>query len=101
VNTASRAAHARAGDRHRRGLCEIAQRTKRLALGTNGARRGAVSTEEIRPERSAVKTIIEPFRIKSVEPLHMISRDERVARLREAKFNLFFAQSKGCLDQTF
>jgi len=44
-----------------------------------------------------VKTIIEPFRIKSVEPLHMISRDERVARLREAKFNLFLLKAKDVL----
>ena len=34
-------------------------------------------------------TIIEPFRIKSVEPIRMTSRSEREALIQEAKFNLF------------
>jgi tyrosine phenol-lyase len=36
-----------------------------------------------------VKTIIEPFRIKTVEPLKMTTRAERERILREARFNLF------------
>jgi tryptophanase len=36
-----------------------------------------------------VKTIIEPFRIKSVEPLRMTTARERRDHLREASYNLF------------
>ena len=36
-----------------------------------------------------MKTIIEPFKIKSVEPIRMTSRNEREAILREASFNVF------------
>ncbi len=36
-----------------------------------------------------MKTIIEPFRIKSVEPIRLTTRDEREQLIREAHFNLF------------
>jgi tryptophanase len=36
-----------------------------------------------------VRTIIEPFRIKSVEAIRFTTREEREARLREAGFNVF------------
>ncbi len=36
-----------------------------------------------------MKTIIEPFRVKSVEPIRMTTRQEREAILREAYFNTF------------
>ena len=36
-----------------------------------------------------MQTIIEPFKIKSIEPIRMTTRDEREAMLREASFNVF------------
>ena len=40
-----------------------------------------------------MKTIIEPFRIKSVEPIHITTRDERERLIREAHYNLFALHS--------
>ncbi len=37
----------------------------------------------------AIKTIIEPFKIKSVEPIHWTTRAERERLLRRAHYNLF------------
>lgn len=36
-----------------------------------------------------MKTIFEPFKIKMVEPLAMLSKDERTRVMREASYNLF------------
>lgn len=35
------------------------------------------------------KYIPEPFRIKMVEPIKMLTREERIEKIKEAKFNLF------------
>jgi len=44
-----------------------------------------------------VNTIIEPFRIKSVEPLRWITRQEREQLLRAAYYNLFLLTADNVL----
>jgi tryptophanase len=44
-----------------------------------------------------MKTIIEPFRIKSVEPVRMTTRAEREEYIREAHYNLFGLKSEQVL----
>ena len=41
-----------------------------------------------------MKTIIEAFRVKVVEPIRMTTRDEREAILRAAGYNLFLVKSE-------
>lgn len=45
----------------------------------------------------AIKTIIEPFRIKSVEPIRWTTRAERESLLRQAHYNLFLLPADGIL----
>ncbi|HRP16818.1 MAG TPA: beta-eliminating lyase-related protein, partial [Ginsengibacter sp.] len=40
------------------------------------------------------KTIIEPFKIKSVEPIYMSSEEERIALIRKAHYNPFLLHSR-------
>jgi tyrosine phenol-lyase len=44
-----------------------------------------------------VRTIIEPFRIKVVEPIRMTSREERAALIREAAYNPFLLKAEHVL----
>jgi tryptophanase len=37
----------------------------------------------------AIKYVAEPFRIKMVEPIKMLTREERIEKIKEAKYNLF------------
>ena len=41
-----------------------------------------------------MKTIIEPFKIKSVEPIRMTTPEERERILRRAAFNLFLVPAE-------
>src|SRR5215467_1150490 len=43
------------------------------------------------------KTIIEPFKIKTVEPIRRTTRDERELMLRRAHYNLFQVPADGIL----
>jgi tyrosine phenol-lyase len=44
-----------------------------------------------------VKTIIEPFRIKSVEPLHHTTPEQRESYLEQAGYNLFLIEARDIL----
>ncbi|HEX6045411.1 MAG TPA: tryptophanase [Pyrinomonadaceae bacterium] len=41
-----------------------------------------------------MNTIIEPFRVKVVEPIKLTTRDEREARLKDAGYNLFLLKAE-------
>lgn len=44
----------------------------------------------------AIKYYPEPFRIKSVEPLRMLTRKEREQKIKEANYNLFHLKGDDC-----
>ena len=44
-----------------------------------------------------MKVIIEPFKIKSVEPICMNSKKDRIRIIKEANYNLFLIESKNVI----
>lgn len=44
-----------------------------------------------------MRTIIEPFKIKAVEPIRMTTRDERDRKVRGAGFNVFLLRAEDVL----
>lgn len=44
-----------------------------------------------------MKTIIEPFKIKSVEPIYFTTREERIRILKEAHFNQFLIHARNVI----
>lgn len=44
-----------------------------------------------------IKTIIEPFKIKAVEPIRMTTRQEREGRIRTADYNVFLLRAEDVL----
>ena len=48
-------------------------------------------------ETTMPKTLIEPFRIKSIEPIRMTTRTERVQLLEDAKLNVFKLRAEDVL----
>ena len=44
-----------------------------------------------------MRTIIEPFRIKMIEPIRMTSRDEREKLIEAASFNVFLLAARDVL----
>jgi tryptophanase len=43
-----------------------------------------------------MRTIIEPFRIKMTEPIKLLTREERMAALKKAHYNVFFLDAEDC-----
>jgi len=44
-----------------------------------------------------IHTVIEPFRIKSIEPIRMTNRDEREEHIRDAGYNVFLLNARDVL----
>jgi tryptophanase len=44
----------------------------------------------------AIKYVAEPFRIKMVEPIKILTREEREKKIKEAHYNLFYLKGQDC-----
>lgn len=69
-------------------------KVKRCARWNDAFARGQTGAGARALVHPIMRTIIEPFRIKSVEPIRMTSRDERKAILARAGFNLFSVRAE-------
>ena len=63
---------------------------------TLGIENGDVA-ESNNHQENDVKTIIEPFRVKVVEPLRMTTREERDSYLKEVWYNLFLLRAENVI----
>lgn len=52
---------------------------------------------ELNVAGTTFRTIIEPFKIKSVEPIHMTTRDQREGILKKAFYNVFLIDSRNVM----
>src|SRR5918999_1616777 len=57
----------------------------------------AVQKRQLPPLFSGMRTIIEPFKIKSVEPIRLTTRAERDHKLKDAGFNVFLLRAEDVL----
>ncbi len=48
-------------------------------------------------KEKTMRTIIEPFRIKTTEPIKRTTREERVEKLKDAKYNVFYLDAEDCM----
>ncbi len=80
---------------------DLGPRGPRVGASTSGARAGGAQgpapSNAVHCSQVPFRTIIEPFRIKSVEPIHWTTPAERQAHLQAAHYNLFLLPSEQVL----
>src|SRR5512142_126257 len=93
--------------RKSRALCQVpvssgsertrsSQRWPSTMMAPSGASM-AGSAGSMLPPEDGVRTIIEPFKIKAVEPIRMTTRGQRLEWLRDAGYNVFLLRAEHVL----